>query len=109
MNQNPLRSLDFGSLLYVEPEPPVIPGAEDSSKPQGRAMKPVPPDGGVLFDNLGLLTVEELARALGKAPKTIRNWVARRTIPFVVVGRTTMFRKRAVEAWLERKERKPCL
>ena len=51
-----------------------------------------------------LLTVEELADALGFATQTIRNWVALRQIPFVRIGGKTRFRKRSVEAWLARKE-----
>lgn len=56
-----------------------------------------------------LLTVEELADALGFAPQTIRNWVALRQIPFLKVGGKTRFRKRSVEAWLAKKENKSCL
>ncbi len=60
------------------------------------------------FDNrIDLLSVEELAGALGLAPKTIRNYVARRSVPFVRIGRRTMFRLRSIEAWLEKKEKKP--
>ena len=62
------------------------------------------------FDNrIGLLSVEELARELGLAPKTIRNHVARRSLPFVRIGRKTMFRLGSIEAWLEKKEKKPWL
>jgi excisionase family DNA binding protein len=62
---------------------------------------------GALSDNLGLMTVENLAAALGKAPQTIRNWVAQRRIPFVP-GRPVMFRRASIEAWLEKQEIKPC-
>jgi len=58
-----------------------------------------------LFEKL--ISVEDLADALGKAPKTIRNYVVRREIPFVMIGRKVMFRPRSIEAWLERKEFKP--
>jgi len=62
----------------------------------------------VLFDNqIDLMTVEDLARLLGKAPKTIRNLVSRREIPFVPIGRRTYFRRKSIEAWLAKKE-KPC-
>jgi excisionase family DNA binding protein len=67
-------------------------------------------DGTMLFENfIELLSVEDLAGLFGLAPKTIRNWVARREIPFVTVGRKTMFRLRSIEAWLDRKEHKPWL
>ena len=59
-----------------------------------------------LIENLGLLSVEDLARALGKAPKTVRNMVARREIPFIRVGRGTLFRLESIEAWLVKKETK---
>lgn len=55
-----------------------------------------------------LVTVEELAEALGLAPQTIRNWVALRQIPFVRIGGRTRFLKRSIEAWLEQKEFNPC-
>ncbi len=61
----------------------------------------------VLFENgIGLITVEDLARALGLASKTIRNWVAARKIPFVMIGRKTFFRLASIEAWLDKKEYK---
>lgn len=60
--------------------------------------------GSLLFDKLDLLTVEELADALRRAPKTIRNWVAKRQIPFVMLGRRVLFRRKSIETWLERKE-----
>ena len=61
-----------------------------------------------IFDNrIDLLSVEELAGALGLAPKTIRNYVARRSVPFVRIGRRTMFRLQSIEAWLEKKEKRP--
>ena len=59
-----------------------------------------------LFDNL--MTVEELAVALRLKPQTVRNKVARREIPFVRVGRKTMFLRASVEAWLTQNEVMPC-
>ncbi len=59
-----------------------------------------------LFENL--VTVEELAGALGLAPQTIRNWVALRQIPYLRVGGKTRFRRKSIEAWLEQKEFNPC-
>lgn len=59
-----------------------------------------------IFDKL--LTVEELADAIGITPKTIRNWVSRREIPHVKIGGKTRFRKGSIEAWLSRKEMKAC-
>ena len=61
----------------------------------------------LLFENrIGLVTVDQLADALGYAPKTIRNWVAKRKIPFVRIGRRTMFRLESISTWLTRKESK---
>ncbi len=62
-----------------------------------------------LFDNLDLLTVEELAKAFQRAPKTIQNWVAKRQIPFLLLGRKVMFRRESIEAWLKEKEIKSWL
>lgn len=58
-----------------------------------------------LFENLELLTVCDVATLLHKAPQTIRNWVAQRKIPFIP-GRPVMFRRKSLEAWLEKKEHK---
>jgi excisionase family DNA binding protein len=65
--------------------------------------------GGALFDNLDLLTVEELATAFHRTPKTIRNSVVKRQIPFVMLGPKLMFRRESIEAWLKRKEIKSWL
>lgn len=58
------------------------------------------------FENsdIGLLTIEEVAGALGKAPNTIRNMIARREMPFVRIGNKNMIRKASFEAWLQRRE-----
>ena len=61
----------------------------------------------LLFENL--VSVEIVAEVLGLAPKTIRNWVSARRIPFVRVGRKVMFRRRSFELWLNRKETKSWL
>jgi excisionase family DNA binding protein len=71
------------------------------------SQKRLGPSGDQLFENL--ITVEELAGVLGIAPKTLRNWVSCRSIPFVRIGRKTRFRKRSIEAWLTRKETKSWL
>ncbi len=64
-----------------------------------------PEDG--LFDNLRLLSVEDLADAFGRSPKTIRNWVARREIPFVIIRGRVQFFEESIEAWLKKMEYKP--
>ncbi len=61
----------------------------------------------LFFENL--ITIDELAAELGIAPKTIRNWVALRKIPFIRLGRRTLFRQGSLKEWLDRKEIKPCL
>jgi len=61
-----------------------------------------------IFENcIDLVTIDQLADALGYSPKTIRNWVAGRKIPFVRLGRRTMFRLESIGAWLKKKEHKP--
>ncbi len=60
-----------------------------------------------LFDNFDLLTIEQLSEILGKKPQTIRNWVARREIPFLP-GRPVKFLRSSILAWLKHKEVKPC-
>lgn len=64
---------------------------------------------GKLFENLpDLMTVDDLALAIDKSPGTIRNWIARREIPFVRIGNRSMVLKASFLAWLEEKENKPC-
>lgn len=49
-----------------------------------------------------LLTVEEFADAVGLSPKTIRQWVWMRRVPYVRVGRAIRFRRETVEEILNR-------
>jgi excisionase family DNA binding protein len=85
-------------------------------KPSHSAGHPAPSKEGSIGDKViplspfieNLVTVEELAEALGIAPKTVRNWVALRQIPFLRIGGKTRFRRQSVEAWIERQEFKPC-
>lgn len=61
-----------------------------------------------LFENLSdLMTIEEVADFLGKNPKTIKNWISMRTIPFVRNGNTNMILKDSFGAWLKRQEFTP--
>ncbi|MCZ0933009.1 MAG: helix-turn-helix domain-containing protein [Oligoflexia bacterium] len=59
------------------------------------------------FDNL--IRIEELADYIGVSQKTIRNWVAMRSIPFLRIGRKTFFRYEKISGWLQTKEFEPCL
>ena len=54
------------------------------------------------FDNL--ITTEELAIIFRVSPQTIRNWVARRKIPYVQIGRRNLFQVRRLQQWLNQKE-----
>ena len=54
------------------------------------------------FDNL--ITTEELAVIFRVSPQTIRNWVARRKIPYVQIGRRNLFQMRRLRQWLNQKE-----
>ena len=57
------------------------------------------------FDNqIGIITVEELAVIFRLAPKTIRSWIALGKIPHVQIGRRYFFQKRSLEKWLNQKE-----
>ena len=52
-----------------------------------------------------LLTLDELARALGETPRTIRNWRAKKLIPYFALGhRTLRFRLNSVLAALEKRQ-----
>ncbi|MCZ0931646.1 MAG: helix-turn-helix domain-containing protein [Oligoflexia bacterium] len=61
----------------------------------------------MLFDNL--ITIEELADYIGVSQKTIRNWVAMRSIPFLRIGRKTFFCFEKLDKWFQTKEFEPCL
>lgn len=52
------------------------------------------------FDNQHLLTVPQLSEWLQIPQKTIRDWVYKRQIPFLKVGRLIRFRSREIEAWI---------
>ena len=60
----------------------------------------------VFFDNL--ITIEELADYIGVSQKTIRNWVALRSIPFLRIGRKTFFYFDRLDKWFQTKEFEPC-
>lgn len=87
-------------------------GKKNNLEDTVEALKPVE-----LIDNriatqrdqnvFGLMTVDEIAAALGREPQTIRNWVARREIPYVPLGQTSMFLRDSVREWLQKKEFKP--
>ena len=56
----------------------------------------------------GLLTDEQLARAIGATPRQIRAWRLRRLIPSIRLGyRTIRFRLSSVIDALERRSTKP--
>jgi len=48
-----------------------------------------------------LMSVKDLAITLGIAEDTIRHWVSERRIPFVKVGRRTLFDPREIGRWIE--------
>ena len=72
-----------------------------------KAGSPSRPVSGLFFDNL--INVDTTAEVLGVAPKTIRNWISFRYIPYIKVGRRVMFRPKSLELWLNRKENKSWL
>jgi excisionase family DNA binding protein len=56
---------------------------------------------------LGIMELEEVASLLGKKTQTIRNWVAKREIPFVKLGNRAVVLRDSLRQWLLDKERKP--
>ena len=59
----------------------------------------------VFFENrINLITIEELANYIGVSSKTVQNWVAPRSIPFLRIGRKTLFRRERIDSWLQTKE-----
>ena len=47
-----------------------------------------------------LLSVAETAERLGIAVQTLRNWISQKRVPYIKVGRRTMFDPREIERWL---------
>ncbi len=50
----------------------------------------------------GLLNVEQFAEAVGLRPATVRQWVWRRKVPYVRVGRAIRFRPETAQQIIER-------
>ena len=54
-----------------------------------------------------LLALDELARALGETPRTIRGWTSKGLVPRIVLGRKTIrYRLESVLAALDKRETK---
>ena len=51
-------------------------------------------------------TIEEIAKYLNYAEKTIRKWVLNREIPYIKIHQTIRFRLSEIEKWVE--ENKAC-
>jgi len=47
------------------------------------------------------LTIEEIAKYLNYAEKTIRKWVLNREIPFHKIHKTIRFRLSEIEKWID--------
>jgi excisionase family DNA binding protein len=63
----------------------------------------------LVFENsvkkLPLWNVNEVAHFLGVSPRTVRDWVYKKIIPFRKAGKTLRFAPEEVEAWtLQNKE-----
>jgi len=54
-----------------------------------------------------LLTVDEAAAYLSVSPLTVYDWVSKRNIEYVKVGRLVRFREQALEKWIEKHTVKP--
>jgi excisionase family DNA binding protein len=54
-----------------------------------------------------LLTVEQTAEYLGVSKLTVYDWVSKRSIEHVKVGRLVRFREQTLEKWVEKRTVKP--
>ncbi|RYZ86383.1 MAG: DNA-binding protein [Proteobacteria bacterium] len=54
-----------------------------------------------------LMEIEDVASYLGLAPQTIRNWLAKRKLPFLKLGKRHVIRRGSLEAWILQREWKP--
>ena len=88
--------------LPKAPEEPEVRTASDGSSDEHSDESS---EGAGFFDNqIGVITVEELAVLFGLAPQTIRNWVTQGKLPYVKIGKRNMFLRRSVQEWINRKE-----
>ncbi|PYT34062.1 MAG: hypothetical protein DMG58_05770 [Acidobacteria bacterium] len=55
-------------------------------------------------DSKVLLSTNELATLTGFKPKTIRRWVSRKLLSYILVGNRLRFRLAAVELFLAQRE-----
>ena len=53
-----------------------------------------------------LISVGEVADVLGVSIQTIYSWVSKRRLPFVKVGRRTLFQPVEIERWIAARSRK---
>jgi excisionase family DNA binding protein len=53
-----------------------------------------------------LISVGEVADVLGVSIQTIYSWVSKGRLPFVKVGRRTLFQPVEIERWIEARSRK---
>ena len=118
--ENQLRLLNCGDALELskfKKEFKLKSLSLEGVKTEGNLLKETPPDvhspkrktskesfptRELLFENL--ITTEELAVIFRVSPQTIRNWVARRKIPYVQIGRRNLFQWRSLQQWLNQKE-----
>jgi excisionase family DNA binding protein len=49
-----------------------------------------------------LISTKEAAAMLGVSPLTLESWKARKYIPFVRLGRRTLYDPHDLEAWIEK-------
>ena len=72
-----------------------------------RLLETLPPErlaGLILF---GMLEQADAAHALGFEESTLRNWISRREVPFVRLGKRNVVLVASMREWLQKKETKP--
>jgi excisionase family DNA binding protein len=50
----------------------------------------------------GYMTLPEVAKYLGTSEDTLRGWVRKKRMPYHKPGKTLLFRKADVDAWMNR-------
>ena len=53
-----------------------------------------------------LLSVQQVARVLGLSITTVYSWVYKGRLPFVKIGRRTLFRPSEIERWVSERSRR---
>ncbi len=86
------KFIELLERLVIAMEQAQIPTKQEWQVEKSRVQEGVPK---------GLLTVDEAAQRLGVSKYSLRRWVSRRRIPYVKIGRRTLFNPNDLETLIK--------